>query len=81
MYDNDGDIVNAAFYGYCELLKKGHELSNNAILGLEKALLNSDARWNASAALKNAIEIQKQELPDSSLEKLSLLLNDSSAPL
>jgi hypothetical protein len=79
--DNDGNIVSAACYGYCELLKKSHKLSNTAILRLQKALLNSDARWNASTALNEAIKTQKQELPNSSLEKLSLLLNDSSAPL
>lgn len=31
----------------------------------KKAVSNSDARWNASAALNEAIETQKQELPDS----------------
>jgi hypothetical protein len=68
--------VNAFSY----IAEQGNKLSKTVILGLEKALSNIDTRWNASSALEKAAN-QKQELPDTTLEALAKLLDDTTSPL
>ena len=71
LFDNNGDIINNAANAFYYISKQGNKLSKNAILGLEKALQTIDARWNASAALSEAADFNKQKLPDTTLDTLA----------
>ncbi|WP_316354863.1 hypothetical protein [Candidatus Trichorickettsia mobilis] len=75
----DNDTVPNAAYGFIFLAKQA-PLSEMAIVGLEKALSHSEAQGAATAALRNCVREQKQQLPISTLEIVSSFINKTNIP-